>query len=64
VAFNPKFDRLADAFDVADARADWRDVVSHAPGRAIAGGPPILIEARVGHPPNPLVKPQSSSDRR
>ncbi len=50
---NPKFDRLAEAFDVPFARVDAPAELARALREALGRGGPTLIEARVGEMPSP-----------
>jgi len=50
---NPKFDKLADAFGVAYARADDSAALEAALKRHARQGGPVLIEAPVGKMPSP-----------
>jgi acetolactate synthase I/II/III large subunit len=51
--YNPKFDTLAEAFDVRYARVDGAESLPSVLKRAFADGGPTLIEAPVGPMPNP-----------
>lgn len=50
---NPKFDKLAEAYDIPFARVESPDGLHNALKHALAAGGPALIEARVGEMPNP-----------
>lgn len=50
---NPKFDRLAESFDIPYARVDSPDALPRALSDAFTQGGPVLIEARVGELPSP-----------
>jgi thiamine pyrophosphate-dependent acetolactate synthase large subunit-like protein len=50
--YNPKFDRLAEAFDVGYARADTAEELERVLRRSL-GDMPMLIEARVGEMSSP-----------
>jgi acetolactate synthase-1/2/3 large subunit len=51
--FNPRFDKLADAFSIPYIRADDPPALEHALRRHVGAGGPLLIEARVGPMPSP-----------
>jgi acetolactate synthase-1/2/3 large subunit len=50
---NPRYDRLAEAFDLPFAQVDTPAALERALRDAIAGGGPALIEVRLGPLPNP-----------
>lgn len=50
---NPKFDKLAEAFDIPYARVEDPDALKDLLREVLTWGGPALIEARVGDMPNP-----------